>query len=63
MSDGARRRQAGYVMEHDVADGIADRQPVQVLGARRPGYPGCRRSYPDRRVTPALRALIGARRT
>lgn len=52
----------GYLMEHDVADEIADGRLVQVLAAWCPSYPGCRLYYPDRRVTPALRALISALR-
>jgi DNA-binding transcriptional LysR family regulator len=52
----------GYMMEHDVADEIADGRLIQVLAAWCPLYPGCRLYYPDRRVTPALRALINALR-
>ena len=52
----------GYMMEHDVADEIADGRLVQVLADWCPSYPGCRLYYPDRRVTPALRALIAALR-
>jgi DNA-binding transcriptional LysR family regulator len=52
----------GYMMEHDVAAEIADGRLVQVLAPWCPRYPGCRLYYPDRRVTPALRALIGALR-
>jgi DNA-binding transcriptional LysR family regulator len=52
----------GYMMEHDVADEIADGRLVQVLAAWCPSYPGCRLYYPDRQVTPALRALISALR-
>jgi DNA-binding transcriptional LysR family regulator len=52
----------GYMMEHDVVDEIADGRLVQVLAAWCPSYPGCRLYYPDRRVTPALRALIGTLR-
>lgn len=52
----------GYMMEHDVAEEIADGRLVQVLAPWCPTYPGCRLYYPDRRVTPALRALIGALR-
>lgn len=48
----------GYMMEHDVAEEIADGRLVQVLADWCPVYPGCRLYYPDRRVTPALRALI-----
>lgn len=50
----------GYMMEHDVAEEIADGRLVQVLADWCPVYPGCRLYYPDRRVTPALRALIDA---
>lgn len=53
----------GYMMEHDVADEIADGRLVQVLADWCPSYPGCRLYYPDRRVTPALRALIAALRS
>jgi len=52
----------GYMMEHDVADEIADGRLIQVLARWCPSYPGCRLYYPDRQVTPALRALIGALR-
>lgn len=52
----------GYMMEHDVADEIADGRLVQVLTAFCPVYPGCELYYPDRRVSPALRALIDALR-
>ncbi len=52
----------GYMMEHDVADEVADGRLVQVLADWCPSYPGCRLYYPDRRVTPALRALISALR-
>ncbi|MFD1788267.1 LysR family transcriptional regulator [Sphingomonas floccifaciens] len=52
----------GYMMEHDVADEIADGRLIQVLAPWCPSYPGCRLYYPDRRVTPALRALIDALR-
>lgn len=52
----------GYMMEHDVADEISDGRLVQVLADWCPEYPGCRLYYPDRRVTPALRALIDALR-
>lgn len=48
----------GYMMEHDVADEIADGRLVQVLAGFCPPYPGCHLYYPDRRVSPALRALI-----
>jgi DNA-binding transcriptional LysR family regulator len=50
------------MMEHDVADEVADGRLVQVLADWCPSYPGCRLYYPDRRVTPALRALISALR-
>lgn len=52
----------GYMMEDDVADEIRDGRLVQVLGPWCPAYPGCRLYYPDRRVSPAMRALINALR-
>jgi DNA-binding transcriptional LysR family regulator len=52
----------GYMMEHDVADEIADGRLIQVLAPWCPIYPGCCLYYPDRRVTPATRALIDALR-
>jgi DNA-binding transcriptional LysR family regulator len=52
----------GYMMEHDVANEIADGRLVQVLAPWCPSYPGCRLYYPHRRVSPALRALIDALR-
>ena len=48
----------GYMMEHDVADEIANGRLVQVLAEHCTPYPGCQLYYPDRRVSPALRALI-----
>lgn len=50
----------GYMMQHDVADEIADGRLIQVLAGWCPSYAGCRLFYPDRRVSPALRALIDA---
>jgi DNA-binding transcriptional LysR family regulator len=52
----------GYMMEHDVAEEIASGRLIQVLKPWCPSYPGCRLYYPDRRVSPALRALIDALR-
>jgi DNA-binding transcriptional LysR family regulator len=52
----------GYMMEHDVAEDIASGHLIQVLKPWCPSYPGCRLYYPDRRVSPALRALIDALR-
>lgn len=52
----------GYMMEHDVADEIADGRLVQVLTEFCTPYPGCHLYYPDRRVSPALRILIDALR-
>lgn len=52
----------GYFMEHDVADEIADGRLIQVLGPWCPAYSGCRLYYPDRRVSPAMRALVSALR-
>ena len=48
----------GYMLEHDVADEIADGRLVQVLGGWCPPFPGCYLYYPSRQVTPALRVLI-----
>ncbi len=48
----------GYMMEHDVVDEIRDGRLVQVLTKFCTPYPGCQLYYPDRRVSPALRALI-----
>lgn len=50
----------GYMMEHDVAGEIADGRLVQVLDEWCPAFPGCYLYYPNRRVEPALRALIDA---
>jgi DNA-binding transcriptional LysR family regulator len=52
----------GYMMEHDVRAEIADGRLVQVLAAWCPDYPGCYLYYPNRQVTPAMRALIDALR-
>jgi DNA-binding transcriptional LysR family regulator len=52
----------GYIMEHEVADEIADGRLSQVLEAWCPTVPGCHLYFPNRQVTPALRALIGALR-
>ncbi len=52
----------GYMMEHDVAAEIVDGLLVQVLGPWCPTYPGCKLYYPDRRVSPAMRALVDALR-
>lgn len=48
----------GYMMEHDVADEVADGRLEQVLVQWCPTYPGCHLYFPSRQVTPALRALI-----
>jgi DNA-binding transcriptional LysR family regulator len=52
----------GYMMEHDVRDEIADGRLAQVLAEWCPDYPGCYLYYPNRQVTPAMRALIDALR-
>ena len=52
----------GYMMEHDVADEVADGRLIQVLDPWCPTYPGCHIYYPSRQVTPTLRALIDALR-
>ncbi|WP_010216867.1 LysR family transcriptional regulator [Sphingomonas sp. PAMC 26621] len=48
----------GYMLEHDVAEEIADGTLIQVLDAWCPPFPGCYLYYPSRQVTPALRALV-----
>ncbi len=54
----------GYIMEHDVADEIADGTLVQVLKDWCPSYPGFHLYHPSRRQSPpALRALIAALKT
>ncbi|MET0290068.1 MAG: LysR family transcriptional regulator [Pseudoxanthomonas sp.] len=49
----------GFVMEHEVADDLANGRLLQVLDAYCPTYPGYHLYHPSRRQTPpALRALI-----
>ncbi len=49
----------GFMMEHEVADELADGRLVQVLDAWCPTYPGYHLYHPSHRQTPpALRALI-----
>lgn len=50
----------GYALESEVADDIADGRLIQVLEDWSPPFDGCQLFYPDRRVSPALRALIEA---
>lgn len=52
----------GYMMEHDVADDIAAGRLIQVLDPWCPPFAGCYLYYPNRQVTPTLRALIDALR-
>jgi DNA-binding transcriptional LysR family regulator len=52
----------GYMLEHDVADEIADGRLVQVLDGWCAPFPGCHLYYPSRQVPPTLRALIDALR-
>lgn len=52
----------GYIMEHDVAEEIADGRLVQVLADWCPTFPGCHIYYPSRQVPPALRALVDSLR-
>ena len=52
----------GYMLEHDVADEIADGRLIQVLDPWCPPFPGCYLYYPSRHVTPALRVLVDALR-
>jgi DNA-binding transcriptional LysR family regulator len=48
----------GYMLEHDVAEEIANGQLVQVLDTWCPPFPGCYLYYPSRQITPALRVLV-----
>lgn len=48
----------GYMLEHDVAEEIAEGRLIQVLDSWCPPFPGCYLYYPSREVTPALRVLI-----
>lgn len=52
----------GYMLEPDVAGEIADGRLIQVLDDWCPSFAGCYLYYPNRQVTPALRALIDALR-
>jgi DNA-binding transcriptional LysR family regulator len=52
----------GLMMEADVADDIAAGRLIQVLDSWCGPFSGCHLFYPNRQVTPALRALIGALR-
>lgn len=52
----------GILMEHEVAEEIVDGRLVQVLDEWCPSFPGCHLYYPNRQVTPALRALVDALR-
>jgi DNA-binding transcriptional LysR family regulator len=52
----------GYMLEHDVAEEIADGRLIQVLAPWCPSFPGCHLYYPSRQVTPALRVLVDALR-
>lgn len=48
----------GYMLEHDVADEIANGHLIQVLDPWCPRFPGCHLYYPSRQITPALRVLV-----
>lgn len=50
----------GYMMEHDVADEIADGRLIRVLDDWCAPFSGCHLFYPSRQVPQALRALIDA---
>jgi DNA-binding transcriptional LysR family regulator len=52
----------GILAEKDVADEIAAGRLIKVLDGWSPTVPGCHLYYPNRKVTPALRALIDALR-
>lgn len=48
----------GYMLEHDVADEIADGRLIQVLDPWCQAFPRCYLYYPSRHITPALRVLV-----
>jgi DNA-binding transcriptional LysR family regulator len=48
----------GYMLEHDVAEEIANGQLIQVLDTWCPPFPGCYLYYPSRQITAALRVLV-----
>lgn len=48
----------GMLMEHEVAEELADGRLISVLDEWCPYFPGCHLYYPNRQVTSALRALI-----
>ncbi|MCJ2129895.1 LysR family transcriptional regulator [Methylobacterium sp. E-045] len=52
----------GYMLEDEVAAELAAGTLVQVLDPWCPPFAGCHLYYPNRQVTPALRALIDALR-
>lgn len=52
----------GYMLEHDVADEIADGRLIQVLDEWCMPFPGCHLYYPNRQVPTALRTLIDSLR-
>ncbi len=52
----------GYMLEHDVAEEIANGQLIQVLDTWCPPFPGCYLYYPSRQITPALRVLVNTLR-
>lgn len=52
----------GYMLESDVAADLAAGRLVQVLDAWCPPFPGCHLYYPNRQISPALRALVDALR-
>ena len=52
----------GGLLEHEVAEEIADGRLVSVLDEWSPIFHGCHLYYPNRKITPALRALVEALR-
>ncbi|MBA8680459.1 LysR family transcriptional regulator [Stenotrophomonas tumulicola] len=48
----------GGLIEHEVAEEIAQGRLVKVLDDWCPSFPGCHLYYPNRQITPALKALI-----
>ncbi|WOJ03058.1 LysR family transcriptional regulator [Citrobacter koseri] len=52
----------GSMLEHEVAEEIADGRLISVLDEWSPVFHGCHLYYPNRQITPALRALVEALR-
>ncbi|MBJ3816508.1 LysR family transcriptional regulator [Shimwellia pseudoproteus] len=52
----------GILLEHEAAAELADGRLIAVLDGWSPTFHGCHLYYPNRQITPALRALVAALR-